>query len=93
MTVRSKMRFPAEVGEIAMIDRDCESEDSGELIPALIINESYNGCALILKSKDAPEMGSKCLITLGRNTPYLAETVWVVNVEEEVTKAGFQFLD
>lgn len=76
-----------------MIDNDYQSETFDPQVGGLIIDESFNGCALIMKRAEAPETGSKCRIKLGRNAPYLAELVWSRTVEGDVAKAGFRFLE
>lgn len=91
VSAKRELRYSPDVMDTATIDMNTESEEFDPKVVAIILNESVHGCALVMRATEAPELHSTCLIKVGRNAPYLAETVWVVKIEAEVIKAGFRF--
>lgn len=86
------IRFQPDPLDHALIDF---SNDEG-FVPsavALIINESFTGCSLLIKTPLTLSPGNLIKVKVGRLDPLRAKIVWGKVMEEGVFKVGVQFLE
>lgn len=66
-------------------------------IVGFIVQQSHAGCCLILHRKekitDSIERGSECTIMVGNLPPLRAICRWRRDLDDELLKAGFQFVE
>lgn len=87
------IRFQPDPLDHALIDF---RSGQGEFTPtavALILNESFTGCALIIKTFETLKPEQQVRVKVGRLDPMAAKIVWVKPMEDHVIKAGIQFLE
>lgn len=102
---RRYIRFNPEILEVAIIafqdNKHTEYDDStfqmeGDL-PALIMDESYSGCNLVVinRNKDPGFLkeGTKCTVKAGVLNPMSAEVKWREDVTPDILKIGIEFLE
>ncbi len=92
---RQSVRFSPDPGAYAQIDVEgnCHDEDFDPSIVALITDEAYRGCGLVMLETDQLNIGDKCSIKVGRIGPILAEVKWKKEIDTSIVKIGFQFLE
>lgn len=89
---RKSVRYKPEEGTIARLD---VSEKVGTFDPditALVINESYSGCCLVIGMNPLPKEGQFCQVQLGQLAAIRAEVRWRVDLDQDVVKLGLLFL-
>jgi len=82
-------RFKPDPLTVAYIDLKTTGSFSPSIV-ALVINESYMGCALILTS-DLPLKKLSIRIKVGELGILKASIIWVKNLEENIHKVGIKF--
>lgn len=60
---------------------------------AVVINESYSGCAIVMVSNNPINTGDKIKIKVGQLGEMKASIVWVKLLEENIFKIGVQMLE
>jgi hypothetical protein len=102
---RSHIRFNPDIFDIAIIgDKledfqnydDSTSDFSGRRV-ALISDESYSGCSLIISFKGDVSSylnpGEKHIVKVGRLNPMNAEVKWKKILDSHVLHVGFEYLE
>lgn len=93
MTDRKFIRFKPDDNALALIDLKTTGKDFTPSISALILNESFSGCALVLASNDIIKVGTKIKIKIGNLHVMKAEIVWSKVLEENIQKVGVKIMD
>jgi hypothetical protein len=93
MPDRKFIRFKPDDNALALIDLKTTGKDFTPSISALILNESFSGCALVLASNDIIKTGTKIKIKIGNLSVMKAEIVWSKVLEENIQKVGVKILE
>ena len=95
--IRRSIRFPAEPKDIAWVEvqpAEGHSEFQAQ-VAALIINESFTGCALILSTVSLNghtlEENTFIKVKVGPLDPMLSEIIWIKPIDTEVIKVGLKY--
>jgi hypothetical protein len=63
----------------------------------LVIDESYQGCSLILLNKKEDDgfmpIGTRCIVKVGKQNPLQAEVKWRKSVAPDVLRIGLEIFD
>jgi len=89
---RKSTRFSPEPGTMARVTFGKETKSKREF-PALVVSESYGGCALVLANTPPLGLGNRLEIQVGTLAPLVAEVRWVIALDEHIYKAGFAYLE
>ena len=87
------VRYPPGEGESAYL---CIEPDDGDFrndIQAMIMNESYGGCGLMMAETDLLQEGDRCLAKIGSLTPMSAEVAWRVADGNGILRIGLKYND
>lgn len=96
---RRYMRFePGEVvvARVQFIDAAPDDRFFKADVAGPVLDESYEGCALVVLKQGIPEAhdeGMPCLVKLNNLGPIAAELRWVRPLDDEVVKIGVHYLD
>lgn len=89
---RKNVRYKADPKHFAQIDLRNESGNFEPELVALIFDESYRGCCLVILEHPGFEVGARCRIQVGPLDPLRAEVKWIRREGEGLMKLGFLFL-
>lgn len=92
-TMTRSIRFKPDPLDHALIDFNF---DGSEFVPsavALIRNESYTGCSLVIHTKQELKPGQKIKVSVGRIGVLPCKVVWSKEIEPSLVQIGVQFLD
>lgn len=87
---RHKLRFHSDDYQFAKIDINL----CGEFLPhfaGLVLNESFDGCCLILLKNQSLEKGQQCRVQFNALPMLLAEVMWVKEIDTDVVKIGLRY--
>ena len=87
------IRFQPDPLDHALIDFDFDKAEFKPSAVALILNESYTGCALVTKNNYQIISGQKIKVQVGRLGVLPATIVWGKEIEPDLIQIGIQFLD
>jgi hypothetical protein len=88
---RKGIRFSPEPGTLAEFTYLGLDEKFKAQYAGLVISESSTGCSLV--HTGAPlKVGDEITIKVGSLAPVASEVRWVIQLDEKIQKAGFQFL-
>jgi hypothetical protein len=92
---RRKLRFPPDAGAIAWIDptEGQRLETFSPRIPALIIDESRDGCGVAVLYHPQMMEGARMLVQIGELIPVPCEVRWIKDLDEDVLKVGLRYLE
>lgn len=93
---RKKTRFLPEPGTYALLDaRVSDKEESFKPeITALLINESFTGCALVIMGNRRLKEGQLCRIKLGYLLkPMWAEVRWRKELYNGIARVGLKYIE
>jgi len=97
MTVKNRVRIPRfkpDPGTLAFLDKSAvKAEDFRPVIPALILNESTRGCALLLVSETEYVAGERGWVQVGPLAPVAGEIRWVKKLDSQIFTIGFMFVE
>ena len=62
-------------------------------VPALVIDEAFNGCGIVVLNDAKLKVGTLLRIKVGQLPVLKAEVRWVQEVDEELTKCGLSYLE
>ncbi len=88
---RKSIRFRATPIAVAFIDLNHSNKTFKPTVTALIANESYTGCALVLVSDETFKVNQLAKVKIGDLDPLDARVVWSKTLEENIKKIGFEF--
>lgn len=90
------LRFDPDLLNYALIDLEsAESEEFSPKFVALIDNESYAGCSLVVLNKEKNlnyKVGQVIRVQVGNLDPMLSKIAWVKPIEDQIVKIGIQYL-
>ena len=90
---RAHTRFKPDLTQIAWIAFDPRLAASFIADrPALIIEESYGGCCLLVTDSGALEPLAECLLKVGDAGPLRAQVRWIKELDGSIRKIGFKYL-
>jgi len=89
---RAHIRFPADKLATAQVDPSDKTTAFHPQHAALILNESYKGCALVGLNFDVSE-GDVCKIKLHKLEAMRAVARWRTDLDGSVAVLGFMFLE
>jgi hypothetical protein len=87
---RRGIRFSADSGDFALIDLKPHGAFH-PTTPALIMNESYKGCGLIVLASAKLEAGAHVKVRVGRLPILPATIVWKIDLDGQVVKIGLEY--
>ncbi|MNK80910.1 hypothetical protein D3C87_1006430 [compost metagenome] len=87
------IRFQPDPLDHALIDFQFETAPFEPEAVGLILNESYAGCALVIKTTKLLNKDQKIKVKVGRIDPMMAKVIWVQPLEASLVKVGIQFLE
>lgn len=92
---RKSLRFSPDQTAYAQIDLEghCTDDSFDPSIVALITDEAYKGCGLVMLNTDALKVGDQCALKVGKIGPIMAEVKWREEIDSRVIKVGFLFLE
>jgi hypothetical protein len=62
-------------------------------IGALVLNESFSGCSLLLTTSEKLKKDQKVHVKVGQLGAMSAVIVWIVQLDESIFKVGLQYLE
>jgi hypothetical protein len=77
---------------VAYIDLKNGKEFAPSLV-AMVINESFTGCAVVLASDVPLKKDMKIKIKVGNLEPMKAQVAWFKTLEENIHKVGVKLLE
>lgn len=93
MSDRRFLRYKPDENDVALLDFKTTSKDFKPTLTAIILNESYSGCALVLASNEVLKKDTKLKIKIGKLDPMKGEIVWCKVLEENIQKIGIRLLE
>lgn len=63
------------------------------VIGGLAITESHGGCSAVFLANDTFAESTQCFIKVGALESLKAEIRWTMNVDKDLIKVGFKFLE
>lgn len=93
MSDRKFLRYQPDPQAVALIDTRPNSRDFKPSITAIILNESFTGCALVFADNEIMRKGSRVKIKIGPLEIMKGEVAWTKILEENIQKVGIQLLE
>ncbi|MCA1904269.1 MAG: hypothetical protein CV045_05985 [Cyanobacteria bacterium M5B4] len=93
---RRYLRFPPDPIEVAYLDWRDDRENFTKEVVALIVDVApKGGCSLIFRHPKDPKLtaGKRCRIQVGDLRPVSAEVVWARELDRDIYRCGFIFLE
>ena len=87
----SHLRVEHKGGVFSQIDTDSDDESFQPVLPALVYNESFQGCAMVVLHDFNLEVGDVCKIQVGELAPIEGEVAWKDIIDKHVIKIGIKF--
>jgi hypothetical protein len=87
------IRFQPDPLDHALIDYNFDAKDFNPKAVALIMNESFTGCNLIIKSFEDIKALQKIKVQVGRLGILPAKIAWVKKIEAHLYQVGVQFIE
>jgi hypothetical protein len=89
---RAHLRFKPDLGDYGLIDLE-PNKNFAPSIMALLLNESYSGCAMLTVLEKPIDKGMKVKVKAGRLAEMMAEVMWIHPIDENIFKIGFRYLE
>lgn len=93
MSDRRFIRYQADPETVALIDTKSSGREFNPSITAIILNESFTGCALVFADNEILKKGTKIKIKIGLLEIMKAEVAWSKVLEENIQKVGIKLLE
>lgn len=92
---RSSIRFTPDPGTIAWVDSHATGTNRSfkEQLPALVTEESYRGCGLVLTMTKKLQVGDKVRVKIGKGAPLKGEVRWRTDLDAQVMRIGVMYLE
>ncbi len=87
---RHSIRFTPDPLTTALVDLKTASEFNPSIV-ALVLNESFTGCALLLSCDHLLKKDQIVSVKVGLLDPIKAQIIWIKNLEENIFKIGLKF--
>ncbi len=88
---RANLRYKPQSTVHALIDADFATAEFSPTISALIFDESFGGCGLVILDTPKLQVGDRCRIQIGNLPVTRAEVRWRRELAEDVIKIGVLF--
>ena len=89
---RKYTRFPSGKAVHAEIDVGTDLNQAfAPTIAALVTDEAYQGCGLVLLSTESLQLHQVCRVQLGRQSPMVAEVRWRQELHPQVIRVGLMY--
>lgn len=90
---RKHVRYRPDRLTTAKIQLDAVTSSFVSEASALVYEESYGGCCLIVINERPVALQDRWRIQVGNLQPMIAEVVWVKRLDDAVYKVGMKFLE
>jgi len=91
MNRRKHIRFNGDDNQLVNITF---SSEMGKVeIPALLVNESFSGCSLVITSITSFNKGETVSLIVGKMEIKAAHICWVKELDEHILKLGIEYDD
>ena len=91
---RRHLRHQPDAGDFAMIDVSSPLDRPFHpTIPALIVDEAFKGCGLIVLPHPKLTVGARLRVQVGKLAPVTAEIRWKLEIDTQVHKIGLMYLE
>jgi hypothetical protein len=90
---RRKLRFAPDPSQHAEIDFNLNRKNFEGELPALIFNESYSGCCVVMMKEKRLKVGGHFKVKVGLLAPLLGEVRWINELDDHFVKLGIEFLE
>lgn len=87
------VRFQPDPLDSALIDFQPDRNPFQPTSVALILNESYTGCALVTKKVVGLKENQWIRVQVGRLAVMDARIVWIKDIDETLAKIGVEFME
>lgn len=91
--VKRRLRFKPELETSALLDPVVKGDSFNPTIPCLVLNESFNGCALIALASSPLKVGDLVKAKIGLLAIMKAEVKWRKVIDEDSVRIGLFFLE
>lgn len=91
--IRNAIRFKAEDTDFSLVEVSPFKSEFTPNFVGLIINESYSGCALVVKTTINLNPGQEVKVKVGKLPELTGKIAWVKPIEENLSKIGIQYAD
>lgn len=91
MERRKHIRFGPDENGLVYIT--CSAAGKEKRFPALLVNESFSGCSLVMAGTAACATGTAVRLQVGKMEVSAAHVCWVRQMEDNITKLGIQYDD
>ncbi|MBL7543426.1 MAG: hypothetical protein JNL11_06395 [Bdellovibrionaceae bacterium] len=93
MSDRRFLRYQPDAQSVALIDTRASGREFKPTITAIILNESYSGCAIVFADNELMKKGAKVKIKIGPLEIMKAEVAWCKVLEENIQKVGIRLTE
>lgn len=90
---RNSTRFQSDALAVAHIDFEMTTAKFISGAACIPYSEALKGCALISRKIKGLKEGHICRVKVGDMAPLRAEVAWIKNVDRDVIKIGFKYLE
>lgn len=90
---RHRIRYEPGSLDYALVEFEPQDGNFHPGTVALIVNESYSGVSLVLKTQLVIQVGLKLRVKIGDLEPMDALVMWVRELEENIYRFGIQYVD
>ncbi len=91
---RRHLRFKPDPLDVAYIMFSSDNKEFQPDVAGLIIEEApLGGCGLAIRTTEKLQVGDQCSVKVGRLSPLKAEVSWRKNLDSQVIRVGFKFLE
>lgn len=91
--MRKHTRFRPDTPSLAWVQFNLGEPSFKGDTHALVYEEAFGGCCLILMSEKTINLGARWAVKVGDLEPMEAEVVWCKNLDLDVWKLGLKFLE
>ncbi|MBI2571182.1 MAG: hypothetical protein HYV63_29605 [Candidatus Schekmanbacteria bacterium] len=97
---RRYIRFDPDPLDVAYVELAPKGDDFTPQFAALVFQEAYGGCGLVVHRKVAEEdlesflaPGTRCRLAVGNLDPIFAEVAWRETLDKTLYRIGFRYLE
>ncbi len=90
---RKGIRFKPDSQTLATISYQNQKKNFTVDLHALVVTESFGGCGVVTFRSPKLTPGTCCTIQVGKIGPLEAEVRWRVDLDEDLMKLGFKYLE
>jgi hypothetical protein len=90
---RKHVRFEPDSMTYAQIDLDAEHAEFRPTHIGLLIEEGHKGCGCAVSSRTQLKKGAFCKIKAGELPVFKSEVRWVIRLDKDILKVGFEYLE